>query len=419
MNCLEIEPQKMRHGGFFMKKTWMSVILCMALLVSSVNSSAVEINRDKEDENSVTIGSLETKYYFNFNGVSGGAVPMVKGKMNMSDENAGAELVEDSSKKVKFAEGKFGEALYLDGSYGVQLPVDELGPSYTIAFWVKPLKNMTNYMPILQAGKDLSTGNSKKWLNITKTDFFGDVSPVIWSKDDKYYENIEGNYYWPWYAGRDEKYMEMITPANGWQHIILTVDGAKRLNLYDENVYSSTSATYINGKLHSTGVIVDDLFDSGVEVYLGINPWDDFFTGFIDELQFYNTAVTEEQVAEIFAFDANKVETEDEAGGELTKSDLKVSPAKKTIKVGKSFYIDIKAVDESEWEDLSEEEWKEICEENIDNISFRSTKSSVASVGKTSGKVNGKKKGTAIIKTTIDFANGESATYKTKVYVTR
>jgi len=405
---------------FMKKKTiWLSGILCMALFVSSVNSSAIEINRDEESKNSVKIDSLQTKYYFNFDGVSGDSVPIVRGNKNMSDENNGAELIEDSSKKVRFGEGKFGEALYLDGSYGLQLPVGELGSSYTIAFWVKTLKEMTNFMPILQAGTNLEEGISEKWLNITKVDFEGNASPAIWSKDDKYYENIPGHFYWPYYAGRNENNKEIITPENGWQHIIVTVDGTEKLNSWDENVYSSKSTTYINGKFYSTGIVVDDIFDSNVTAYLGINPWDDLFTGYIDELQFYDAAVTEEQAKEIFAFDPDEVEDEEEAGGELTKSDLKVSPAKKTIKIGKSFYIQIQAVDESEWEDLSKEEWEEICEENIDNISFRSTKSSVASVGRTSGKVTGKKKGSAIIKTTIDFANGESATYKTKVYVTR
>lgn len=105
--------------------------------------------------------------------------------------------------------------------------------------------------------------------------------------------------------------------------------------------------------------------------------------------------------------------------GELSKNDIKVYPAKKTIKVGQTIKIKIVVQDTSEWADLSDEEWEELCQENIDSIKFRSTKSSIASVGKNSGKVKGKKKGTAVIKTTINLANGESVIYKTKVYVTK
>ena len=49
---------------------------------------------------------------------------------------------------------------------------------------------------------------------------------------------------------------------------------------------------------------------------------------------------------------------------------------------------------------MPDEEWEEILDNNIDNITFKSTKSSVAYVS-TKGKVKGKKKGSAIIKTTI------------------
>lgn len=108
-----------------------------------------------------------------------------------------------------------------------------------------------------------------------------------------------------------------------------------------------------------------------------------------------------------------------EPSGELTKYDLSVYPAKKTIRIGETFSIDIVATDESEWADLDDPEWDELCEENIDSISFRSTKSSVASVNKVTGKVKGKKKGSAVIKTTIELADGESITLKTKVYVTK
>ena len=118
--------------------------------------------------------------------------------------------------------------------------------------------------------------------------------------------------------------------------------------------------------------------------------------------------------------DAEAWDDEEEDGRELTKGDIVASPAKKTIKVGKSFYIGLHPSDEcdSEYADLPDEEWDELVDENIDSITFRSTKSSVASVN-SKGKVKGKKKGSAIIKTTVTFRDGSEGTYKTKVYVTR
>ncbi len=118
--------------------------------------------------------------------------------------------------------------------------------------------------------------------------------------------------------------------------------------------------------------------------------------------------------------DEDEDEDEAEDSRELTKGYVVASPAKKTIKVGKSFYIDLYPSDEfdSEYGDLPDEEWDELIEENIDSVTFRSTKSSVASVN-SKGKVKGKKKGSATIKTTVTFRDGSEGIYKTKVYVTR
>lgn len=105
---------------------------------------------------------------------------------------------------------------------------------------------------------------------------------------------------------------------------------------------------------------------------------------------------------------------------ELTKGYVVVNPAKKTIKVGKSFMINLyqSAACEKEYGEIPDEEWDELVDECIDDITFRSSKSSVASVN-SKGKVKGKKKGSAIIKTTVTFSDGSEGIYKTKVYVTK
>ncbi|RKI41794.1 hypothetical protein D7V86_08830 [bacterium D16-51] len=105
---------------------------------------------------------------------------------------------------------------------------------------------------------------------------------------------------------------------------------------------------------------------------------------------------------------------------ELTKGYVVVNPAKKTIKVGKSFTVNLyqSSACEKEYGEIPDEEWDELVDECIDDITFRSTKSSVASVN-SNGKVKGKKKGSAIIKTTVTFRDGSEGIYKTKVYVTK
>ena len=134
--------------------------------------------------------------------------------------------------------------------------------------------------------------------------------------------------------------------------------------------------------------------------------------------QAYASVIREPDDGEAYDAQADGMEDEDDEiyAGELTKYDIKAAPSKKTIHVKESFKIRVLAQAESEWADLPDEEWEELCEQSIDSISYRSTKSSVASVS-SSGKVTGRRKGTAGIKTTIDLANGETVVYKTKVYV--
>lgn len=118
--------------------------------------------------------------------------------------------------------------------------------------------------------------------------------------------------------------------------------------------------------------------------------------------------------------DEEDYEEDSEIAVELTKGYVKVSPAKKTIKVGKTFMLDLYPSKdfEKEYGELPDEEWDELIDDNIDDITFRSSKSSVAYVD-SNGKVKGKKKGSAFIKTTITFADGSEGIYKTKVYVTK
>jgi len=108
----------------------------------------------------------------------------------------------------------------------------------------------------------------------------------------------------------------------------------------------------------------------------------------------------------------------DNSGGiaiEISKPDIKVTPAKKTIAKKKSFNIKVALTEEFK-EDKEEEEIDDIWDSNVDSITYRSNKSSVASVN-AKGKVTGKKKGKAIITTTVTLADSSEFKYKTTVYV--
>ena len=116
------------------------------------------------------------------------------------------------------------------------------------------------------------------------------------------------------------------------------------------------------------------------------------------------------------SYDITVFEPDGDIGAiEISKGDIKVTPSKKTIAKKKSFNIKV-ALKKEFTEDKEEEEIDDTWESNVDSISYRSSKGSIASVND-NGKVTGKKKGKAIIKTIITLADGSEFIYKTTVYV--
>ncbi|MGB4659957.1 MAG: LamG-like jellyroll fold domain-containing protein, partial [Mobilitalea sp.] len=161
------------------------------------------------------------KYEYSFDGDLGGAQVMTREGDNAEGGNIGTIPTADSTVEAQYAEGKNGQAISLDGTYGLLLDAENVGTSYSISFWINPAR-FSNYGPIIQIGSDLlSAKTSAKWLNITKTDWDGDSAPVIWSRNE-----VTGA--WPWYC---TAYFTCgggyQIPKNEWSHIVVTVDGTK------------------------------------------------------------------------------------------------------------------------------------------------------------------------------------------------
>ena len=87
-----------------------------------------------------------------------------------------------------------------------------------------------------------------------------------------------------WYDGRTGFTM----PKETWSHMVYTVSNG--------NV-----KVYINGKLLFTGANFPDIFSTSTTKFaVGVNLWDVPFTGAVDEIKFYDEAVTEQDVQELF-----------------------------------------------------------------------------------------------------------------------
>lgn len=243
------------------------------------------------------------KYEYSFDGSMDGAQTMSREGDNENGGNVGTMPAVDSSANAQFDAGKNGEALFLDGSYGVVLDAQDVGTSYSISFWVNPSR-FSNYGPILQLGSDLLSENaSSKWLNVTKTDWDGDSCPIIWSRNEALSAELTGDgaAVWPWYL---KAYFTAgggySIPKNEWSHITITVDGATvgmDPALETEVIGTVHSQLYVNGELIGEGPVADEIFTDDALIYLGINAWDIKFKGLFDDIKIYDVALTADEVA--------------------------------------------------------------------------------------------------------------------------
>lgn len=236
-----------------------------------------------------------TKEY-NFDGDLGGAKPMAREGDNEEGGNAGTLPTENSNANVTYVEGKNGQAVFLDGTFGLELDAVAPGETYSVAFWVNP-ERFSNFGPIFQTGSDLlSTNTSATWLNITKTDWDGDSCPIIWSRNEK-------TGAWPWYctayftAGGGYQ-----IPKKEWSHIVVTVDGkTTATDPATGDVVADTvvSKLYVNGQLIGEGPVATGTFQGDAKAYLGINCWDIIFKGAFDDVKVYDTVLTAAEAAEL------------------------------------------------------------------------------------------------------------------------
>ena len=167
-----------------------------------------------------------------------------------------------------------GKAISLNGTYGLELcDAADLGESYTISFWMKPTSLGGTVDPTLAAG----IFSPEHWLNLT-------FDAKIWSKgpDTAWIATTASNLY----------------KAGTWQHVAIVVDGSTAGSA-DGMV---TGKLYIDGTLVSQGDVVRGIMtETNSKVYFGVNAWDAYFNGSVDEIMLINGAVPAGEIEAIAA----------------------------------------------------------------------------------------------------------------------
>lgn len=332
-------------------------ITAVAEDLKSTNEYTLKI---KKDFDGIKLDGLA--YSFDFDNRTGGASARTKVQ--------GAKPSEKIDVDYQYTNGVFGKAIVLDGSYGLKLcDAQELGKSYTISFWMKPDQINGAVDPTLAAG----TFNPEYWLNLT-------FDTKIWS-------NQAGG---PAYiaTGAVNAYK-----AKEWQHVAVVVDSS----VAGETAGTVSGKLFVDGVLVSSGDVVDGIMtNAGAEVYFGLNAWDAYFTGALDDVMLFNKALTGDEVAGIAAKNISVenagtpafVQTDDseESTGSVKKVVIKkkgTSKAVKTLTVKKGKTVKLTAN-------------VTVTGNASKKVRWKSSNKKIAAVS-SKGVVNAKKKGTVKI----------------------
>lgn len=202
-----------------------------------------------------------------------------------ADETADAVPTEDSVtdenyNNLEFVQGLSGNALKMDGTYGLRLDklVNTDSQSYSISMWVKPDSGYKENMALfISTANEFWEGGAHNWCAVAGTNNTGGLK--LWSRGSSgldLYQAVTTNIS----VGQDAE----------WSHIVLVVDGT-------EGSKKAVGTLYVNGRKVGSGDVQNEK-GPNMKTYLGVTAWknDGYYSGLVDELVFANEAFTPEDV---------------------------------------------------------------------------------------------------------------------------
>ena len=171
---------------------------------------------------------------------------------------------------VTYEDGYKGKAIKMDGSFGLKSENIPLSTDMTISFMMKPYK-LPTYSPIAAITEDFIGNGKDKWFSLTT--FTNGKDAVLWSRNAEKEQWLEGKSAVPFKIGQ-------------WQHVLLVFDP----EYYDGDENCISCRLYLDGLCIAAGSVTKAAFTDKSKLFFGINPWDDCYTGLIDEVKIFYEA---------------------------------------------------------------------------------------------------------------------------------
>lgn len=264
----------------------------VSITLPGLEQEKPEVDSSKEIVNDVLLSNVpRADYSYSFNGKMNDAAVVTR-----TDEEGQLitgvypEITEDVY--PLFTEGIDGEALYLDGSYGVQLlGVEALNESYTISFWFRA-DEMRDWAPFLMIGSHLmDVGGSQSYLSFNKktTEEGEEVVPIFNTIDAAFNNSCEVR------PSMDQK---KCIELNDWNYITICVDADDASGLEEGR---AMGYLYLNSELIGSGEVSKlNMNPESVKAYLGISCYDELFRATYDEIHIWKQVLSESQISSMY-----------------------------------------------------------------------------------------------------------------------
>lgn len=266
--------------------------LSIALPELALTQEEPEVDSSKEIVNDVLLSSVpRADFSYSFNGKLDDAAVVTRAG-DVGRFNEGTYPVQTQDVLPLFTEGVEGDAIYLDGTYGVELlGVDALADSYTISFWFRA-DELRDWSPFLVIGSHLlDVGESQSFLSFNKktTEEGTQVVPVFNTIDAVLDNSCEV---------RPSMEDKRCISLNVWNYITICVDASQRS---EEDPNKVMGYLYLNSEMIGSGLVSKlHLEPEGVNAYLGINCFDELFRASFDEIHIWNHVLDENQINSMY-----------------------------------------------------------------------------------------------------------------------
>lgn len=251
-----------------------------------------EVDSSKEIVEDVLLSNVpKADFSFSFNGKLDDAMVVVRpDEEEWIDGGAYPEPAEDVY--PLFTEGVEGDALYLDGSYGVELlGVEALNESYTISFWFRA-DEMIDWSPFLMIGSHLmDAGGSQSYLSFNKKTIEEgeEVVPIFNTIDAQLNNSCEV---------RPSMDYKKCIELNEWNYITICVDASASSGAAQGR---AMGYLYLNSELIGSAEVSKlNMNPENVKAYLGISCYDNLFRATYDEIHIWKYMLDESQISSMY-----------------------------------------------------------------------------------------------------------------------